>query len=396
MKPEVLQTLLTAKVLFNKAQEQCFVEDKFTASSGLIILQDALELIFLATLVEKGVDEQKSLENFSFDQLIGELKKQSVKVIKSGTLKALNKQRVIIKHYGQVSEPQTVGTYYTVAHQAADKVLEQVVGKRLDQVVLSELIRNEETKRYLTDACDALEQEKYFKCLTNIRKAIFIEIEQDYCVYEWREPEPNERLGLLGLGRGGMKAPYYTRNKVWIEENVNDPFDYIQIDHDRIRQDLLEWGASTQDFWNIWRLTPEVMRLSREGDWLLKGELKHLYQAATKENAIFCLDRAVTLLSKKQAHHDLARWLDYSARDRLRVKLKEQATLYKKASNSSEALAQLTEDSVYEANTVVPGIDGNGRYVSIFHVQEGEPKFLSGYIDLNSCELLGLAEEDDS
>ena len=396
MKPEVLQTLLTAKVLLNKAQDQCFVEDKYTASSGLIILQDALELIFLAALVEKGVDEQKSLENFSFDQLIGELKKQRIRVIKSGTLKALNKQRVVIKHYGQVSEPQTVGTYYTVAYQAANEVLEQVVGKRLDQVVLNELIRNEETKKYLTDACEALEQEKYFKCLTNIRKSIFIEIEQDYCIYEWRDSEPNERMGLLGLARGGRKAPYYTRNKAWIEKNVNDPFDYIQRDHDSIRQDLLEWGASTQDFWNVWRLTPEVIRLSPEGDWLLKGELKHLYQAATKENAIFCLDRAVTLLSKKQAHHDLARWLDYSARDRLRVRLKEQTTLYKKATTSSEVLAQLTENSVYDANAVVPGIDGNGRYVRILHVQEVEPKFLSGYVDLELCELQDPVEENDS
>jgi hypothetical protein len=396
MKPEVLQTLLTAKVLLNKAQDQCFVEDKYTASSGLIILQDALELIFLAALVEKGVDEQKSLENFSFDQLIGELKKQGIRVIKSGTLKALNKQRVIIKHYGQVSEPQTVGTYYTVAHQAVNEVLEQVVGKRLDQVVLNELIRNEETNKYLTDACEALEQEKYFKCLINIRKAIFIEIEQDYCIYEWRDSEPNEPPGLLGLARGGSKAPYYTRNKAWIEQNVKDPFDYIQRDHDRIRQDLLEWGASTQDFWNVWRLTPEVIRLSREEDWLLKGELKHVYQAATKENAIFCLDRAVTLLSKKQAHHDLARWLDYSPRDRLRVRLKERATLYKKATNSSEVIAQLTENSFYDADAVVPGLDGNRRYVRIFHVQEDEPKFLSGYVDLESCELQEPVEENDS
>jgi hypothetical protein len=396
MKPEVLQTLLTAKVLLNKAHELCFVEDKFTASSGLIILQDALELIFLAALVEKGVDEQKPIENFSFDQLIAEVKKQGINVIKSGTLKALNKQRVIIKHYGQVSEPQTVGTYYAVVRLAADDVLEQVVGKKLHQIMLNELIRNEETNKYLTDACEALEQEKYFKCLTSIRKAIFIEIEQDYCIYGWRNSEPNEPLlGLRGLARGGWKAPHYTRNKAWIEQNVNDPFNYIQRDHDRIRQDLLEWGASTQDFWNVWRLTPEVMRLNKEGGWLLNGELKHLFRAATKENAIFCLDRAVTLLSKKQSHGDLARWLDYSAQDRLRVRLNEPSNLYKKASSSSEVLAGLPENTVYNANSVVPGMDGSGRYVSIIHIQDVEPRFLRGYVDLDSCELLKPEEEGD-
>lgn len=71
MKVEVLQTLLTAKVLLNKAQELCLVKDKYTASSGLIILQNALKLILLAALIEKGVDEKKALESFSFDQLIG-------------------------------------------------------------------------------------------------------------------------------------------------------------------------------------------------------------------------------------------------------------------------------------------------------------------------------------
>jgi len=285
MKPEVLQTLMTAKVLLNKAQELCFVEDKFTASSGLIVLQDAIELIFLGVLIEKSVDEIKSIESFSFDQLIGELKKQDVKVIKSGTLKALNKQRVIIKHYGQVSEPQTVGNYYNVAQEAANSVLEQVIGKKIDQIVLNELIRNEETSKYLTEACEALEQEKYFKCLVSVRKAIYIEIEQDYCIYEWSKDDSTAWV-LFGLSAGGRNAPHYTKNKEWIEKNVSNPFDYIQRDHDRIRQDLLEWGASTQDFWNLWRLTPEVMRLEKDSDWLLKGELKHLYQAATMHNGV--------------------------------------------------------------------------------------------------------------
>ncbi len=388
MKPEVLQTLLTAKVLLNEAHDLCFVEDKYTASSGLIVLQDALELIFLASLVEMGVDEKKALEGFSFDQLIGELKKEGIKVAKSGTLKALNKQRVIIKHYGQVSEPQTIGTYYNVAYHAANAVLEQIIGKSLYQIVLNELIRSEETNKYLTEACEALEQDKYFKYLINIRKVIFIEIENEYCVYDWRNSEQNVVLGFFGFGRNGQKAPYCTRNKTWIDQNVNDPFDYMQLDHDRIRQDLLEWGASTQDFWNLWRLTPTVIQLKKEGEWLLKGELKHLYQAATKENATFCLDRAVTLLAKKQSHHDRARWLNYSPQDCLRVKLKNDATLYKKASNESDVLARLKKNAIYNGNSVVPGISGNGRFISIFHIRDIEPKFLKGYVELDVCELL--------
>jgi len=388
MKPEVLQTLLTAKTLLNEAQDLCFVEDKYTASSGLIVLQDALELILLAVLIEKGVDEKKGLENFSFDQLIGELKKEGVRVPKSGTLKALNKQRVIIKHYGQVSEPQTVGTYYNVAYHAVNEILKQIIGKSIHEIVLSELIRNKETHDYLTNACKELDQGKYFECLVNVRKAIFVEIEHEYCIYDWRNSDQNTSIVLLALGRSGQKAPYYTRNKKWIDENVNDPFDYVQLDHNRIRQDLLEWGASTQDFWNIWRLTPQVIRLEKEDDWLLKDELKYLRQAATKENAIFCLDRAVTLLAKKQLYHDRARWLETTPYHQFKVKIKSDTTLYQKASITSTVIAKLSKNAVYDGNSVVPGLDGKRSFVKIFHIQNKEPKFLNGYVDIEVCELL--------
>lgn len=388
MKPEVLQILLTAKVLFDKAQELCSVEDKHTSSSGLIVLQDALEHIFLACLIQLGVDEKKSIENFSFDQLLGELKIEGVKVVKSGTLKALNKQRVIIKHYGQVSDPSTVTNYYEVAQYAVNEILKQVVGKNLQEVMLHELIKNDEVKVCLTEAVSALEHRKYFDVLVNVRKAIFIEIESDYCIYEWRDSDPNKPLGLLELTRRGINAPWYTRNKKWISENVKDPFDYIKLDRDRIRQDLLEWGASTQDFWNIRRLTPEAMRLDKHGDWLLKGELKHIRQGATEENAMYCLDRAVTLLYKKQAHHGLSRWLTYTLEHELNVRIKHNEPLFRKASRESEKIAELSENTIYRAHAVVPGLDGKGTFVRISHFQEEEPKYLNGYVDMDACELL--------
>ena len=387
MKPEVLQTLLTAKVLLNKAQDLCFVEDKHTASSGLIVLQDALEHIFLSCLIELGVDEKKSIENFSFDQLIGELKTKDIRVVKSGTLKALNKQRVIIKHYGQVSDPSTVANYYQVAQYAVNKILKQVIGKTLQEISLHELIQNNEVKGYLSEAATALEDEKYDQAIVNVRKAVFIEIEKDYCIYDWRNSDLNEPV-LASLGRDGTKAPLYTRNKKWISETVTNPFDYIQLDHDRIRQDLLEWGVSTQDFWNVLRLTPEVMRLTTDGEWLLKGEVKHIRQAATEENARYCLDRAVTFLSKKEAHQSLSRWLDYTPDQDLNVRIKRRQPLFRKASKESENVAELAGDSIYKAHAIVPGLDGKGRFIKISHFQEPELTYLGGYVDMDGCEVL--------
>ncbi|MDA2920458.1 hypothetical protein MYX76_13365 [Desulfobacterota bacterium AH_259_B03_O07] len=330
MKPEVLQTLLTAKVLFNQAQDFCFIEDKHTSSAGLLILQDALELIFLGCLIELGIDENKSLENTSFDQLIGELKKKNIKVIKSGTLKALNKQRVIIKHYGQVSEPSSVRNYFSAAQESTNVIMQQIFSKTLQDILLHELIRSAEVKNYFSIASEALEQEKYLAVLVNVRKAIYIEVEKDYCIYDWRDVDPNEPP-FIGLGRGGYKAPWYTRNREWIEKNVSNPFAYIQIDHDRLRQDVMEWGANTQDYFNITRLTPQVMRLTHDGKWLIKEESEHIYQSSNLENARYCLDRAVTFLSKKQAYQDLGRSLNYEAKHGLKVKINKRTKLYEKA-----------------------------------------------------------------
>jgi hypothetical protein len=96
-------------------------------------------LIFLAVLVERGVDENRSLESRSFDELIGELKATGISVPKSGTLRALNKQRVIAKHDGQLAEPATVENYAGAAQQAIDSVLHQIFQKRLSEIFITEL-----------------------------------------------------------------------------------------------------------------------------------------------------------------------------------------------------------------------------------------------------------------
>lgn len=125
MKPSTIHSLLTARTLYDEALRPIESIDRRMCSAGLILLQDALEIIFIAMLTEKNIDEQKALESKTFDELIGELRKAGINVPKSGTLKALNKQRVITKHYGQLAEPVTVQVYAEAVDAAVSSILPQ-------------------------------------------------------------------------------------------------------------------------------------------------------------------------------------------------------------------------------------------------------------------------------
>ncbi len=389
MKQETPHTLITARALFDKAQELCTVDDKFLASAGLVVLQDAIELVIYSCLIELGADEHKSIESLTFDQLIGELNKLGKPIQKSGTLKALNKQRVIIKHYGQIADPDAVRNYYEAAQLSTNVLLKDIMGKDLQEILLADAIKNNTIKDHITEACTAIESRKYFNALIEIRKAIYIAIEEDYSVFGWKDhPREKEEGVFEALSKGGRKAPWYTKNKEWIEKNVNDPFDYIQIDHDKLRIDLLEWGVSTQDLWNIWRLTPEVFYDKDSKLWKVNLDLEHFRGAATEQNARYCLDRAVSLLIKKQSHLDLSRQLRYGPEYYFSVRMKEDQPLYSKASTKSLTAHTLRKGMVYRADSIVPGLSEDIDFIKIAHIQNEGPEFLYGYVLYESCEIL--------
>ncbi len=255
MKFEVLNALLTARTLFDAARHQCAVRDRHVASAGLIILQDAVELVLYACLIEASADEGKAIESFTFDQLIGELRRLGLSVVKSGTLKAMNKQRVLIKHNAQLAEPAAVQQYYQASLLATDALLVDIIGKPLQHIVIADAISNPELKLHIEEASVSIETGRYLDALIATRKALFLAIEVDYDIGRWRDFDPSQGTTNLALMMGN-KALYHTRNKRWIQENVFDSLDYVQLDHERIRLDMIELGIDPEEFFNVWRITP--------------------------------------------------------------------------------------------------------------------------------------------
>ncbi len=309
MKPSTINTLLTAKAIYNEAKPLINSGNKHSCSAGLILLQDSLELVLLSLLIEKGIDEQKSLESKSFDELLGELKKSGVNIPKAGTIKALNKQRVIIKHYGQLAEPASVRSYAEAAELLIESTLSQVLGKNLQDVLLTDLIPHCEAKGYLHKASELKEKGEFLEGLIEVRKAFFVEYENEYAIHDWSEVDQNDKgSGLLWFSRGGFKAPYWTRNKQWIDEHVKCPLDFMQIDHEKIRIDAIEWGVSTSELENLRRLSPGVIRFDKDSDWKIDYDAQFPPNEANEQNLSYCLDLAINILLKKKEHEQLRKW----------------------------------------------------------------------------------------
>lgn len=383
MKPETLSALLTARVLLERAEELFDIEERHSASAGLVVLQDALELVFYAALIELGEDERQSIETLSFDQLIGALRKISRPVVKSGTLKALNRERVNVKHYGHLAEPVTVRRYRDAAVLSITTLLMDVVGKGLTDISLHELLEDGPAKEHVLLAVRAREEGDNDGCLVELRKALYVAIEEEYSVESWKDYDPSKIRGIGGfLTRGGHKAPWYTRNSEWISKNVREPADFVQLDHDRLRMDLLEWGASTRDYSDVARLTPKVFRFRDSGEWIVQWGSDHLTDASDRV-ATFCLDRVVSLLAKAEAHRRIRMARPIS--DQLVwARVTRDTPMRDKATLDSSPTSELKADSIVVVHSISEGFDRR----SYAQVSEMAPelRLTMGYVDPEALE----------
>ncbi len=381
MKAEVLNALLTARTLFNSARKHCFVRDRHIASAGLVVLQDAIELVFYACLIERGIDEVKTIEKLGFDELIGELKHAGIAVPKSGTLKAMNKQRVLVKHHAQLAEPAAVINYYNASLLAVDAVLKEVIGTSLHHVIAADSISDRKVKVHITEASNQIERREYFDAMVSVRKALFLTVEKEYDIAKWADAQENSLSLLLA---GYSKAPFYTRNRDWILQHAKDPLAYIQLDHAQVSADMIELGIDPEEFFNVWRLTPAVYELAN-GAWAVKTEGR-IQDAATEENARYCQDAVVAIILAQQFRKRRRRWSEYR---RWSAKLlHRQAVLSSAAIDADPLGVVLEEGTVCTALYCVSDFTGQNQFAFIFLVQQDKNKpLIEGYIPLEACQI---------
>ena len=366
MKETSVHSLVIARTLFERSEPLCNSEDPYLATAGLLMLQDAVEVVFYALLLELGVDETRSLERKSFDELIGELKLANVPVPKSGTLKTLNKQRVLAKHYAQVCEPKMVRSFYSDARASIESMTRSVTGRSLQDLFLADILAEGEAKLLLKAAEAAISAREFLDALVSTRKALFVEFEEDFNIYGWRDvPAARPKGNLLAdFMRGGHMAPYWKRNKEWIDTHVIVPTDYVQVDYSELRLDAMELGINTVELENLRRLTPAVFRANRAADWSITYDASFPINNATEASARYCLDRTVSILLKKQEHRSAIR---HVARN---VPVKPPAfylgnNVYQRPTEHSPVVHVIEDAFVYQVLRVVSGFDPAEIYYEI-------------------------------
>lgn len=359
MKPSALDALLVSKSLLGEAKELIGFGDRHSSTAGIIILQDFVELVVLALLDERDVT---NLESKSFDELLGELKKNKIPVIKSGTIKALNKQRVICKHYGQLSEPVSVVNYLSAAIQFTDAALLEVYGKCLTEVFATDLLADTQVKVYINQAISAAQDARYLEALCGLRQAFFESYEHQYCIYDVRNEDNQFSMALL-LSLRGTKAPAWTKDKNWIAQNVKAPMDFVQVDYERMKSDCLEWGVSAVDVDNFRRLTPLVFELEK-GVWHRDYHADYAANELSAENFNYCLDVLLSFVLGKQRHE-----LKYKY-PKL-VKTAEPLTIYIghpiyiSPARASQIVTYVPADCHYKVIRYVTGFDASENWVYI-------------------------------
>ena len=390
MKETTVHSLIVARTLLDRAEPLCASNSRYLASAGLAILQDALEMVFYAGLIERGADEKKPLERKGFDDLISELREVGVTVPKSGTLKALNKQRVLTKHYAQIAEPVTVRSYFDAALVAIEATVKAATGSGIRELFMADLLKDGSAKDHLRKAEAAISNGEFLDALIETRKAIFVEFEEAYNIYGWRDHDPtrNPRILSLGLLAGGWSAPYWTRNKKWIADNVKVPTDYVQIDRDNWRLQAMEYGIHTVEFDTVRRLTPAVFRKDYKAGWSVTYDAGFPANNANEQNAKYCLDRAVLFILKKQEHSGI--WKAPSTdRPFEPPTVYIGHIVYEKPCTSSKPVHTIDREYTYTIKRVVGGFDPdetfyelNAESVETGGLLDLPVRFLSGFLQI--------------
>jgi len=338
--------------------------------SGVNLFQDAVEafLVAVADFVAATLAERTNFHEYFV--LINKKIDPKELPFKSKLLR-LNRIRIDSKHHGIQPAREECQRLALAVREFFDEVSRSILNVNFATVSTIDLLKEGETKETLLKARNELDKGDVKECAISCRKAIYLELEKDYDISHFKdETEPSPILMAFS------KAPFFVKNKKYIDENVKEPTDYIVYDHTKLDQELLKYGVDNTAFWNVCRLTPQLYR-TKEDEWVVKHDFEKLDTDALKDNIEYVFNATVDIIL---SIHVKKGAIKTSSHRKYYLELKqEEVPIYEKADTTSKIIAMTPKGlTKVDCNYAVMGLKGDGQY---WHVSDFEYKPpLYGYI----------------
>ena len=378
---ETVRRIALARHLFELAAGSLRSKNDLHLFSAVNLAQDAVEtfLVALAEDLQIAFDQNTKFDKYFvlIDEKIGPRELP----FKAAMLR-LNRLRVDAKHHGIQPARNECERLLASAREFLDEASLTNLGAAFSTISAIDLLDDGECKSFLASAKQALETADYEACVVLCRKALYVEIEGRYDVSAYKDEEPR------GLLAGLTSAPYYARSMKYVAESVRDPTDYIVLDHAAVDRDLLISGVDPTDFWNVWRLTPEVFR-SKTGKWYVKRDFSKLDVVDLKDIAEYVFNTTLDIALARQTNRRATRWKQSG---NFYVDLpRPSLSLHEKASRSSPVSATLpAELRRVDTDYTIEGLNDDGTYWHICHLGAGE--FYFGFI--HEDDICGKASQE--
>lgn len=359
---ETVRRLTLARHLYELGVASTRSANDMHLFSAVNLLQDAVEAFLVAVADHVGAPID---QNTKFDKYFVEINQKITPnelPFKSKLLR-LNRVRVDSKHYGIQPARDECSRFSLTVREFFDEVSSSILGATFSTVSAIDLLKEGDTKNVLLEAKDALEAGDFVACSIACRKALFLEIERDYDISAYKDGKP---VGLLG---GYTKAPYFARNKQYIDESVAEPTDFIVYDHSSVNENLLTLGADNTAYWNVWRLTPEVYKTSN-GTWVVKHDFSKLDEEVLADKIEYIFSATLDVVLSIHRTRQATKWAE---RKNCYLELAQEGVpVLKKADKHSEITGQTPAGMLrIDTDYRIEGLNGDGTYWHVSHYEEG-------------------------
>ena len=367
---EVVRRVCLARHLFELGNSSLKSSNDLYLFSAANLLQDAVEafLLAVADFVGASIDSNAFFDKY-FVQINEQIDPQKLPF--KNKLLRLNKIRVNSKHYGIMPAREECIRLAVFVREFFEEVSTSILKANFSTVSTIDLLKDGETKDLLHQARKYLEEKEYEDCAITCRKAIYLEILKNYNISEFQEESE-----FTGLRVPFSNAPFYTKNKDYIQKNVRVPTDFIVLDHSHLDQELLKYSVDNTTFWNIWRLTPEVYR-TKDNKWVVKYDFEKLEKETLQDKIEYIFNATIDIIFSIHTKKENIKTSDY--RNYCLELNQEEVPVLEKADSTSKVVGTTPPGlTKIDCEYHITGLNGDGPYWMIRHYKE--KVFLYGFI----------------